>query len=102
MPTAKTRPARLLGLACTGVLCALLLVPFAHGQTITINEARNQGVGTEVTVDGTVTRAFGNFVRFQDESGPTGASGLVVRQTSGAFHDDIQDGTITQIGRAHV
>ena len=96
MPTVKTHPARLLELACTGVLCALLLVPFAHGQTITINEARNQGGGTEVTVDGTVTRAFGDFVRFQDESGSTGASGLVVRQTSGAFHDDIQDGTITQ------
>ena len=96
MPTVKTHPARLLELACTGVLCALLLVPFAHGQTITIDEARNQGVGADVTVEGTVTRAFGDFVRFQDGSGPTGASGLVVRQTSGAFHDDIQDGTITQ------
>ena len=49
-----------------------------------------------MTVEGTVTRAFGDFVRFQDESGPTGASGLVVRQPSGAFFDDIQDGTITQ------
>jgi hypothetical protein len=35
-------------------------------------------------------------VRFQDDSGPTGASGLVVRQTSGAFNDDIADGTISQ------
>ena len=96
MPAATTPPARLLELACTGVLCALLLVPFAHGQTITIDEARNQGVGADVTVEGTVTRAFGDFVRFQDGSGPTGASGLVVHQTSGDFHDAIQDGTITQ------
>jgi len=63
---------------------------------ISIDEARSQGPGATVTVEGTVTRAFGDFVRFQDDSGPTGASGLVVRQTSGAFNDDIADGTISQ------
>lgn len=63
---------------------------------VTINEARDQGEGATVTIEGTVTRAFGDFVRLQDESGPTGASGLVIRQTEGSFFDDVQDGTITQ------
>ncbi len=63
---------------------------------VTINEARQQGVGAEVTVEGTVTRAYGDFVRLQDDSGPIGASGLVVRQTSGNFYDDVQDGTIAK------
>jgi DNA/RNA endonuclease YhcR with UshA esterase domain len=55
-----------------------------------------------VTVEGTVTRAFGAYARIQDASGPTGASGLVVRQTAEndslaqAFRSDISDGTITQ------
>ena len=66
-----------------------------HAQ-VSIDEARDQGEGATVTVEGTVTRAFGDFVRFQDDSGPTGASGLVIRQTSGAFFDDVQDGTIMQ------
>ena len=86
---------RMLGRVSLCVLCFLLAAP-AHAQTITINEARNQGVGATVTVEGTVTRAFGDFVRFQDGSGPTGASGLVVRQTSGAFRDSVQSGAITQ------
>jgi len=50
--------------------------------------------GESVAVEGTVTRAFGNYVRLQDESGPTGASALYVRQTSGDFKDDVADGTI--------
>ena len=50
--------------------------------------------GESVAVEGTVTRAFGDFVRLQDESGPTGASALYVRQTSGDFKDDVADGTI--------
>ncbi|MCS3757444.1 endonuclease I/DNA/RNA endonuclease YhcR with UshA esterase domain [Salinibacter ruber] len=61
-----------------------------------INEARQQGSGTEVTVEGTVTRAYDDFVRLQDGSGDIGASGLVVRQTSGGFYDDVQDGTIAK------
>jgi hypothetical protein len=65
-----------------------------------IQQARQQGPGSTVTVEGTVTRAFGSYVRLQDESGPTGASGLVVRQTDGSlsddFQQDIENGDITQ------
>jgi uncharacterized repeat protein (TIGR01451 family) len=69
--------------------------------TTPIIEARNQGPESTVTVEGTVTRAFGSYVRLQDESGPTGASALIVRQTSDnslaqAFRDDIANGNITQ------
>ena len=79
----------------------VLLVLLSLGATpsvaqVSIYEARQQGADSSVTVVGTVTRAYGDFVRFQDDSGPTGASALVVRQPSGAFHDDIQDGTITR------
>jgi hypothetical protein len=60
-----------------------------------------------VTVEGTVTRAFGSYARLQDESGPTGASGLVVRQTSDNslaqdFREDIALGNITQGTRLRV
>ena len=65
---------------------------------ITINEARQQSLGTEVTVTGTVTRAYGSYARIQDTSGPTGASAIVIRQTSGsnstAFQNDVADGII--------
>ena len=61
-------------------------------------EAIVNGNQVTVTVRGTVTRAFGAFARFQDDSGPTGASGLVVRQTSGnladQFQQEISDGII--------
>jgi endonuclease I len=67
----------------------------ASAQT-SIADARSSGDGTTVTVEGTVTRALGDFLRLQDASGPTGASALVVRQTSGALHDDIADGTIAR------
>lgn len=72
-----------------------------------ISEARSQArqaiaggddASSTVTVRGTVTRAFGAYARFQDDSGPTGASGLVIRQTGGPlsedFQQDISDGTI--------
>ena len=75
---------------------ALLAQPAAAQPTVTIAEARNQGVDATVTVEGTVTRAFGSFVRFQDASGATGASALVIRQTGGAFNTDVADGTITR------
>lgn len=88
-----TELTRALRLFAAGVLCLLLVAP-ATAQTIPINEAREKGVDSTVTVEGTVTRAFGDFVRFQDESGPTGASGLVVRQTSGAFRDSVEAGAI--------
>jgi len=66
--------------------------------TQTIADARSQPMGTTVTIEGTVTRAFNAFVRLQDDSGPTGASGIVIRQTSGSgnadFRDDVASGTI--------
>ncbi|WP_176521590.1 fasciclin domain-containing protein [Longimonas halophila] len=61
-----------------------------------IADAREQGVGTEVTIEGTVTRAFGDFARIQDDSGDLGASGMVIRQTEGDFNAEIADGTITE------
>ena len=59
----------------------------------TVAEAR-ANVGSTFQIDATVTRAFGDFVRIQDDSGPTGASALYIRQTSGSFKDDVQNGTI--------
>jgi len=63
-----------------------------------LSEARDEPLGTEVTVEGTVTRAYGAYARIQDESGPTGASAILVRQTSGpnsaAFQDSIEAGAI--------
>jgi len=73
----------------------------------TIDEARQQGSNSAVAVQGTVTRAFGAYVRFQDDSGPTGASGLVIRQTANnnlanEFRDDITNGNINQGTRLEV
>ena len=65
-------------------------------QVVPIAEARQQGEGATVTVEGTVTRAFGDFVRIQDESGSVGASGLTIRQTSGSFFDAVQSGDIAR------
>lgn len=70
-----------------------------------ISEARSEGRqalinGNQVTVTirGTVSRAFGGYARLQDDSGPTGASGLVIRQVGGGlteqFQQDISDGVI--------
>jgi len=71
------------------------------GDDRTIAEARtalqNEGP-EELILDGTVSRAFGSHARLQDESGPTGASGFVVRQTAGslstAFQQDIANSAI--------
>lgn len=95
------RTRSLLRYLALSVIAALLSVPSAFAQaTIPISEARNQPLGTTVTIEGTVTRAFGAYIRVQDESGATGASGIVVRQTFGDLSDDVQsdiaDGTITQ------
>jgi len=82
--------------AVVGVLVAGAPVTLCAQQTI--NEARQQDLGSEVTIDGTVTRAYGSYVRLQDESGPTGASAIVIRQVEGGnsadFQADIEDGTI--------
>ncbi|MCS3697698.1 T9SS type A sorting domain-containing protein [Salinibacter ruber] len=61
-----------------------------------IQNARDEGTGSTATVRGTVTRAFGSYVRFEDETGPTGASGFTVGPVSGDFRQDITDGNITQ------
>ena len=68
---------------------------------IDIAEARERGVGATVTIQGVVTRAFGDFIRIQDQSGNQGASGMVVRQASSSeqaiqFREEIEDGTITE------
>ena len=62
-----------------------------------ISDAREQGVGATVTVQGIVTRAKGQFAWFQD-----GTAGLSIRQTSGAFFDavangDIESGTLIEV-----
>jgi hypothetical protein len=61
-------------------------------------EAILNGNQVTVTIRGTVSRAFGGYARFQDDSGPTGASGMVIRQVGGGltdqFQQDIADGVI--------
>jgi len=61
-------------------------------------EAILNGNQVTVTIRGTVSRAFGGYARFQDDSGPTGASGMVIRQVGGGltdqFQQDISDGVI--------
>jgi hypothetical protein len=65
----------------------------AEGRQALIN-----GNQVTVTIRGTVSRAFGGYVRLQDDSGPTGASGMVIRQVGGGltdqFQQDISDGVI--------
>jgi hypothetical protein len=61
-----------------------------------VQNARDEGTASTATVRGTVTRAFGSYVRFQDDTGTTGASGLTVGPVSGDFQDDISNGNITQ------
>jgi len=60
--------------------------------------ALRNGNEEEVVLKGTVTRAYGSYARLQDNSGPTGASAIVIRQTSGGlssgFQQDITDGNI--------
>ncbi|MEM8556284.1 MAG: hypothetical protein AAGG50_00420 [Bacteroidota bacterium] len=65
-------------------------VSFGGTPTFTsVAAARALGDGAEVTVIGTVTRAKGDFAYVQDITG-----GLTIRQTSGAFFDQVADGTI--------
>ena len=76
--------------------------PPSDGTAISINDARDQVDGSEIIIEGTVSRAFGGYARIQDESGASGASGIVLRQVDGedrgenttAFQSDIEDGTI--------
>lgn len=66
---------------------------------VSIDEARTcyleNNTPVEVTLSGTVTRAFDDYVRMQDESSDLGASGIVVRRTTGSFHDAVSNGDIT-------
>jgi hypothetical protein len=64
---------------------------------VSIAEARTLGVGSSVTVIGTVSRAKGDFTYIQDDT-----AGLTIRQTSGAFFDDVADGTISEGTRVSV
>jgi hypothetical protein len=67
----------------------------------TIHQARTalrNGTAEEVILEGTVSRAYGSYARLQDESGPTGASAILLRQTAGSnsadFQQDITDDNI--------
>ena len=66
------------------------------GDLQTIAEAREAGEDASVTIRGIVTRAKGAFTYLQDASGPTGASGITVRQPSGSFANDVANGTIAE------
>ena len=63
-----------------------------------MSDAREQGVGATVTVQGVVSRAKGQFAWFQD-----GTAGLSIRQTSGSDffaaveNGDIEAGTIIEV-----
>ena len=63
----------------------------APPMAVALSDARAQGVGATVTVEGTVSRAMGDFVYIQDDS-----AGLVIRQPddASAFSMAVADGTI--------
>ncbi|WP_412060930.1 CHRD domain-containing protein [Rubrivirga sp. IMCC45206] len=59
------------------------------GDPVTIGEARAAGVGATVTVEGTVTRAMGDFLYIQDET-----AGLAIRQVEGDLFEAVADGSV--------
>lgn len=59
---------------------------------ITIAEVRNADIGTNVTTTGVFTRIEGSNARIQDTSGPTGASGIVVR--ADALEEAVANGDV--------
>ncbi|NND01186.1 MAG: hypothetical protein HKN91_00225, partial [Acidimicrobiia bacterium] len=63
--------------------------PVDRPDVLPIGTARNEANGTEVIVQGIVTRAMGDFVRIQDASG-----GLTIRQTAGPLNVAVANGTI--------
>ncbi|WP_263785911.1 T9SS type A sorting domain-containing protein [Salinibacter grassmerensis] len=69
---------------------------------LTVQNGRQEGFGNTATVTGTVTRAYGSYVRFQDDTGPTGVSGLTVGPVSGDIQQDIADGNIEKGTRLYV
>ena len=56
---------------------------------VTLAEARADGVGATVRVQGTVTRAEGDFLYLQDETG-----GLAIRQVEGPLNEAVAAGTV--------
>lgn len=74
---------------------------FQVGTSSTIAEARSAALEDTVTTEGVVTRAFGSYVRIQDDTGA-----LQIRQTDGpqsaAFQQAIADGTIRKGTRLRV
>ncbi len=66
-----------------------------------VQSGRQGGTGSTATVTGTVTRAFGAYVRFQDDSDSNSPSGLTVGPVSGDFKEDI-GGKITKGARLYV
>lgn len=66
-----------------------------------VQSAREEGTSSTATVTGTVTRAFGAYVRFQDDSDSNSPSGLTVGPVSGDFKEDI-GGKITKGARLYV
>ena len=69
-------------------------------ETATINEVRQESNGTSVSTAGVVTRVDGQNVTIQDDSGPTGASGIVVRDSD--LSDDVSGGAINLGDRIQV
>ncbi|MEO1632012.1 MAG: CHRD domain-containing protein, partial [Bacteroidota bacterium] len=63
------------------------VLPLAN--VIPIADARAMGTGMEVTIEGTVSRALGQFAYLQDET-----AGITIRQPSGDLFEDIADGDI--------
>ncbi|WP_263790174.1 T9SS type A sorting domain-containing protein [Salinibacter sp.] len=61
-----------------------------------VQNARDEGPSSTATVRGTVTRAFGSYVRFQDDSDNGSPSGVTIGPESGDLQQDITDGNITQ------
>ena len=70
-------------------LLAFALVQAQSNEPVTIAEARAEGEGATVTVEGVVTRAEGAFVYLQDETG-----GLTLRQTSGEVFEAVASGAL--------
>jgi hypothetical protein len=59
--------------------------------TVNLLQFRAMPLGSTVTFQGVVTRAMGAFTRVED-----GSAGITIRQTSGAFFDAVQNGTIKE------
>lgn len=65
--------------------------PDDPGPYITIAEARELPYGSEVTIRGIITKAYGDFSRIQDDTGA-----LVIRQPEGLWNAMVADGSLTE------